>query len=216
VRRHLPKIVAAALCVALALAVVWRLGWLTPAPPPTLTLPPHKAWHHPHAFTVPAGWVKLKAGDAFSFYAPPGTVLSAPNEETSSGRNVADLPGHNSYVGHVDAPGIALRFDYGAFDDDLSFAAAGRDVLEEALIVDGRDANIVTAQALPGDVSFAPDKPWFAGLLVARVAPRTAYYGLSDVVWNRLRFFGYAKTQAQADIVRKMFATVEFTAPMPQ
>jgi len=213
--RHLPQLVAAALCAVLALAVVWKLGWLAPTPPPFVP-PQAKPWHHPHAFTVPAGWEKLKAGDAFTVYAPPGTMLSAPNEETSTGRNKADLPGHDAYVGHIDGPGFALRFDYGAFDDDLSFAGTGRDVLEEALKIDGRDANIVTANHLPENVSFAPSDPYFIGLLVPRVTPRTAYYGLSDVVWNRLRLFGYAKTQADAATVRQILSTVEFTTPPPR
>ena len=97
----------------------------------------------------------------------------------------------------VAAPGIALRFDYGSFDDDLSFAAEGDDALEEALIVDCRDASLITARDIPRLVSFAPDKTYFVGILVTRVTPRTAYFGLSDVEWNRLRFFGYAKTEGR-------------------
>ena len=212
-RRHFPQLAAAGLCAILVLAVAWQLGRLTPAPPPA---PLHlaKPWQHPHAFTVPPGWVKLKAGDAFTFYAPPDAVL--PSAKAEPGKHDVDLPGHDAFVGHLDLPGIALRFDYGAFDDDLSFAAQGKDELEEALMIDGRDANIVTARDLPRPVSFAPADPYFIGLLVPRVTPRTAYYGLSDVVWNRLRFFGYAKTQADAQTVRQILLTVEFTAPPPE
>ncbi len=214
-RRHLPELVAASLCAVIALAIAWQLGWFAHAPPRPIP-PPAKVWHHPHAFTVPQGWVKLKAGDAFTFYAPQGTVLAEPGETASAGHDAGALPGRDTYIGHVNGPGFALRFDYGAFDDDLSFAQAGKDTLEEALRIDGRDANIVTARDLPRGVSFAPGNPWFAGLIVPRVVPAVTYYGLSGVVWDRLRFFGYAKTEADAQIVRTILTTVEFTAPPVQ
>lgn len=154
----------------------------------------------------------MTAGDAFTFYAPQGTALTAPNENISTGRN-AGLPGRDSYIGRVNGPGFALRFDYGAFGDDLSFANTGKDVMEKALRIDGRDAKVVTARDLPHSVSFAPGNSWFVGLLVPRVVPAIAYYGLSGVVWNRLRFFGYAQTPSDAATVQQMLETVEFTAP---
>lgn len=204
------------LCAVLAVAIAWQLGWLEGLKAPPAPPLPKPAKQHARNFTPPPGWIRMKVGDAFTFYAPPGAVLSAPDQEKSTGRNVADLPGIDAYVGHVDAPGLSLRFDYGSSDEDLSFAAAGKDTLEEALIVDARDASLITARDLPRTVSFAPDKPYFVGLLVTRVTPRTAYYGLSDVVWNHLRFFGYGKTQADAETVKQMLKTIEFTAPVPE
>lgn len=126
-------------------------------------------------------WRKLDAGP-FSVSAPPGWEFH-------------QLTGVDSYVGEFVGDGIALRFDFGGYSNDLKKAKKPAYVIAHESI-DGFSAKIVS--------------------------PTTPGHGLTAVYFhnvghsNALCLWGEDLTSAQQELVLKIFETIRFGGSMPR
>jgi hypothetical protein len=126
-------------------------------------------------------WRKLDAGP-FSVSAPPGWEFH-------------QLTGVDSYVGEFVGDGIALRFDFGRYSNDLKKAKKPAYVIAHESI-DGFSAKVV--------------------------GPTTPGHGLTAVYFhnvgqsNALCLWGEDLTSAQQELVLKIFETIRFGGSMPR
>jgi hypothetical protein len=80
--------------------------------------------------TVPASWRIIKAGDAFTFAAPP---------EVKS----KEVNGIDSFVGEYHGAGLSIEFDYGWYSNDLKELAKRDGATSRNVTIDGRTAKVV-------------------------------------------------------------------------
>jgi hypothetical protein len=85
----------------------------------------------------PQGWIEIKAGDTFTFYAPPGTKLANPD----------GVP-FDSFVQKYSNSNFVIIFDYGYYSHKLDDYASNASYTAQSIQIDGRNALIVTG---PGD-----------------------------------------------------------------
>jgi hypothetical protein len=99
---------------------------------------------------LPADWIEVSAGGAFTVMAPRGTLF----ERT---------PGIDSFTGVFNGPGFTVHIDQGAHADPLERDRRRAAFLSRDITVDGRPAKLVTART-PG-----VPRPYFLGLHVPHV-----------------------------------------------
>jgi len=74
---------------------------------------------------VPAGWTELRAGNAFTLYGPPGTILH-------------QQQGADSVVGRFDGPNFYMTFDYGGSSNPLTAESSDRNYSVEHFGIGGQ------------------------------------------------------------------------------
>ena len=99
---------------------------------------------------LPADWIEVSAGGAFTVMAPRGTLF-------------VRTPGVDSFTGVFNGPGFAVHVDHGAHADPLERDRRRTAFLSRDIVVDGRPAKLVTART-----SGAP-RSYFLGLHVPHV-----------------------------------------------
>jgi len=99
---------------------------------------------------LPADWIEVSAGGAFTVMAPRGTLF-------------ARTPGIDSFTGVFNGPGFAVHVDHGIYADPLERDRRRTAFLSRDIVVDGRPATLVTART-----SGAP-RSYFLGLHVPHV-----------------------------------------------
>src|SRR5205807_170036 len=86
---------------------------------------------HP-AEPVPSDWVELKAGQAFTIKAPPGTKFHAER-------------GIDSFVGSFVNHRFRIRFDYGIYSNDLEGKRGKKGTTFIDTEIEGKKSVIITA-----------------------------------------------------------------------
>jgi hypothetical protein len=99
---------------------------------------------------LPADWIEISAGGAFTIMAPRGTLF-------------ARTPGIDSFTGVFNGPGFAVHVDHGLHADPLELDRRRAEYLARDIVVDGRPAKLVTART-PGT-----PRSYFFGLHVPHV-----------------------------------------------
>jgi hypothetical protein len=86
-------------------------------------------------------WITVKAGTAFTFEAPPD-LHSVP------------VQGIDSFVGEYQGDHFSLQFDYGLYSNRLDELRADSRFEREAVMIDGRPADIFTGPGPTKDCAF--------------------------------------------------------------
>ncbi len=138
----------------------------------------------PTAADEPAkGWVRITAGKAFTFEAPPDTV-SVP------------VQGIDSFVGQYRSASFELDFDYGPYSNDLSGYREDARFVSETETIDGKHAVIVTGP------NSDPQCSHYTGVYVL----------LSQQGWNKtaLMMEGCAFKPSGIDDLHRLFRSLHF------
>lgn len=82
---------------------------------------------------ISSSWIKINAGNVFSFMAPPDTVL-IPGQ------------GNDSFTGIIKSPKFKVTFDYGLYSNSLEKASEklSDSYTTRKLLIDNREAILVT------------------------------------------------------------------------
>jgi len=99
------------------------------------------------ALDVPANWITLAAGDAFTMQTPPGTHFRKEQ-------------GIDSFASGFDGPNFSMDFDYGIYSPTLSDLAADPKYKAEKTAIDGIPVLIVSG---PGNNNFGCQK-WMVAI----------------------------------------------------
>jgi hypothetical protein len=147
-------------------------------------------------------WIELKAGNAFTFRAPPRTT-SVPVQGIDSFVGMYVNPPFK--VGFPFGSDFWIGFDYGIWSNNLHGLRDDPRFAEEVIEVDGRDAVMVTG---PG----GGDSTWgCSGHL-------TAIYVVVSRSWRNppvaLQMHGCAGVPEAVPILHQIFKTVRFTRPI--
>jgi hypothetical protein len=137
--------------------------------------------------TIPANWIAITAGKAFSLRAPPGTRFR-PEQ------------GIDSFVSGFDGPGFTMTFDYGVYSNPLEDLKADPQFTTEQAGIDGRLALIVEG---PGHNQFGC-KQWLVALHTMRTSA-----GMFDRE-NTLTMGACVKDAAAAPQIKAIFRTIRF------
>lgn len=165
---------------------------------PILHFDPY-GWNRPATpAQPPTGWIKIDAGTAFSFYAPPGT-------------SYRPLQGIDSFVGEIVGTHFKMQFDFGRYSADSSELARDKDFRSEPVVIDGRQAEITSATDNAWEkVLDAPYAHVISLYMPGATCDKATFtYGLSCQP-NRLGIYGAARTSEGADTVRKIYKTLRF------
>jgi hypothetical protein len=139
---------------------------------------------------VPKEWKELRAGAAFTLYAPPGTTFR-PEQ------------GEDSFVGHFDGTNFTITFDYGAYSDHLSAEAADNRFRVEHFGVGGQPALFVVGPSL-GQYGCGPEKEVAAEFVQGA--------GKSPIgLQNLLSISACMDSEKQTETVRSIFRTIRFS-----
>ncbi len=136
--------------------------------------------------SVPAEWVEVDAGSAFSLTAPPGTRFS-PGD------------GKDSFIGSFEAAGLRLSFDYGLYSNPLVSDGSGKNYTARNVDIDGKKAKIVT-NYIPHR---STKRPYFIGVYFQDV-------GKSSIGTIKLTVHTSVERKEDYDIVEKIFGTIRF------
>ena len=135
---------------------------------------------------LPADWVRVSAGGAFSLMAPAGTAFHP-------------AQGVDSTVGSFQAPDFKLSFDYGRYSDSLTHMSSEAEYETRDIVVDGKTAYIVTS-FVP---QYSADRPYFIGIHFPEV-------GETTMGPTKLTVYGLLETVDGYALVEAIFATIRF------